>query len=107
MSSYHYYSNCVGWPKKYVGCDGGLMDMCSDAIDIYRETFLKHVDRQELRELEEALGYAAHPSRGLTMAGDWSVSYHRSKFMGERVYFFCHSAIEYVFIPEDFNWRRL
>jgi hypothetical protein len=37
------------------------------------------------------------------MAGDWHVSYHRSKYKGKTVYYFRHSAIEYIFIPEDFN----
>ena len=31
------------------------------------------------------------------MAADWAVSYHRSKLHGRRVYYFRHSAIEFVF----------
>jgi len=31
------------------------------------------------------------------MARDWHVSYHRSRWHGAAVYFFRHSAIEYVF----------
>lgn len=38
-------------------------------------------------------------SRGLTMAGDWSVSYHRSRLHGRAVYYLRWSAIEYVFVP--------
>lgn len=92
-----YYRNCVNWPKWDVFKPGGLSDMIDDATTITRRTFLKHVDREDLRNLEAGLGYPGHPSQGLTMAADWSVTYHRSKLHGRRVYFFCQSAIEYVF----------
>ena len=95
---YTYYRNCVGWPGNDVDEPGGLCDMIGDATSITRQTFLQHVDRDDLRACEESLSYEQHPSRGLTMAGDCYVSYHRSKLHGKRVYFFCHSAIEYVFV---------
>jgi hypothetical protein len=95
---YVYYRCCVSWPPNDVHCEGGLCDMINDAIQVSRKTFLKHVQDKSLRETEEQLGYADHPKRGLTMAGDYHVSYHRSKLHGERVYFFKHSAIEYVFV---------
>lgn len=92
-----FYASCVGWDPRDVHADGGLIDMIDSAIEITRRTFLKHVDRESLREVEASLGCAAHPSQGLTMAGDFHVSYHRSKLHGKRVYFFKHSAIEHVF----------
>jgi hypothetical protein len=94
---YQYYTNCVNWPRADVFREGGLSDMIDNAIDISRRTFLKHVDRGRLEALEMMLGYENHPRRGLTMAGDYHVSYHRSKLHGKRVYYFRHSAIEYVF----------
>jgi len=94
---YRYYNNCVNWPSRDVDRKGGLRDMIDQAKDITRETFLRHVSLAELREIELGLGYTAHPSQGLTMAGDWSVSYHRSKLHGKTVYYFCYSCIEYVF----------
>jgi len=74
-----------------------ISDMVDNAIDVSRKTFLKHVDRDDLAAMEAAMGYADHPSRGLTMAADWHVSYHRSKYRGRRCYYFCHSCIEYIF----------
>lgn len=71
--------------------------MIDTAINITRRTFLKYVDDSELADVAEHLGYSWHPSQGLTMAGDYHVSYHRSKLHDERVYFFKWSGIEHVF----------
>lgn len=100
MQQYKYYNNCVSWPRYDVAREGGLSDMIDDAIDITRQTFLKHVDRNDLENIEVSLCYSKHYSQGLTMAGDWHVSYHRSKLHGKRVYYFAHSAIEYVFTKQ-------
>ena len=94
---YNFYSDCVSWPEA-ADKEGGLMDMVDNDIDITRSTFLKHINREDLADLEQQLSYSAHPAQGLTMAADWAVSYHRSKLHGKRVYYFQHSAIEYVFI---------
>jgi hypothetical protein len=67
--------------------------MIDREIDITRRTFLKHVDRDDLRDLETALGYGSW----LHMASDGTVSYYRSKLHGKTVYYFRQSAIEYVF----------
>jgi hypothetical protein len=84
-------TNCINSTAPWI------IDMVDGAIDITRRTFLQHVDRDDLAAMESALGYADHPSRGLTMAADWHVSYHRSKYRGRRCYYFRHSAIEYIF----------
>jgi len=98
VSKYRYHGNCVGNPPENVPI---LIKMCDDATDITRRTFLRHVDREDLQEVETALGYVDHPSKGLTMAGDYHVTYHRSRWDGCRCYFFCWSAIEYFFVAED------
>lgn len=66
--------------------------------EITRRTFLGLVHRAELKMTELALGYADHPRRGLTMAGDWHVTYYRSNYDGRPCIFFRHSMIEYVFV---------
>ena len=101
MNKHHYYTNCVAWPEHLVHCNGGLIDMIDEARTIERSTFVKHVDKTELRNLERLLGYESHYKQGLTMAADWHVSYHSSKLFGSRVYYFRHSAIEYVFIQHE------
>jgi hypothetical protein len=75
--------------------------MINNAVDISRRTFLKYIDKEDLKELELNLSYSTHPKKGLTMAGDYAVSYRRSKLHEKRVYFFNHSMIEYVFIKEN------
>ena len=100
--SYRFLSSCVGWPKQFVD---DLCEMTDAATDITRRTFLRHVTLPELRTLEQALSYASPPKQGLTMAGDGYVTYHKSKVCGHIVYYFCYSAIEYVFVPLKFKWR--
>ena len=97
-----FYNNCVNWPQSDVNAEGGLCDMIDSGIEITRKTFLKHVDKMSLGDIEESLGYVAHPSMGLHMASDHHVTYYRGVLHGERVYYFVQSAIEYVFrTPEE------
>lgn len=98
-----FYCDCVSWPAGKVNA---LTTMVDDSIEVTRSTFMRHVDLADLKDLEVRLGYALHSSQGLTMAGDWHVSYHRSKLNGFRVYYLRHSSIEYVFIPGGFTWKR-
>lgn len=100
---YHFYSTCVNWPRGKVD---SLTKCVDDAITISRRTFLKHVCREELREIERSLGYSDHWKQGLTMPADWAVSYHRSKYLGKRVYYFDWSCIEYVFIGGESEHRN-
>ena len=91
---FRYLRSCVEWPR---GDVPALIEMVDDARQITRETFRRHVSRRDREALEQALGYELHPARGLTCAGDYCVSYHRSKLHGRRVYFLTWSAIEHVF----------
>ncbi len=78
--------------------DGSAIQAMVDAsISISRRAFLARVDRAMLVAIEEGLGYERHPRRGLTMAGDWHVSYHRSSWRGIPCLYFRWSAIEHVF----------
>lgn len=62
--------------------------------DVTYNTFIKHVDKDDMNLLKKDLGY----NRDLTLKNDWHVSYHKSKLPdGRPVYFLCHSAIEYIF----------
>jgi hypothetical protein len=98
MHNMQFYCNCVNWPRDDVHAEGGLCDMIDGARTISRATFCKHVDRNEREDLERSLGYAINGRAGeLTIARDYHVSYHRSTLHGKRVYFFKHSAIEFVF----------
>ncbi|WP_444679581.1 hypothetical protein [Halomonas sp. E19] len=105
MKDMIYFNCCVDWDPKDVHVDGGLCDMIDEEVSITRRTFLAHVDPTDLHHVESMLGYAKHPRQGLTMAGDFHVSYHRSRLHGECVYYFKHSAIEYVFIDPESRLR--
>lgn len=74
-----------------------ICPMVDEAQEITRRTFLKHVNRQSLRNTEGWLGYDADPRRGITMAGDYHVSYFKSRYRGNPCIFFVNSAIEYIF----------
>ena len=89
-----YETNCVSSDRESITA---LIDA---ERTITRRTFLRHVDRASLREIERALGYEAHPSRGLTMAGDCHVTYHASTYQGRACVYFCWSAIEHIFTVE-------
>lgn len=86
-----YLTNCVDSTAEAIG------DMLDSSREITRRTFLKYVDRDNMRETELALGYVAHPSQGLTMAGDFHVCYHKGRYRGQRCIFFVWSAIEHIF----------
>lgn len=90
---YRYYNNCVNWDKHDVDKSGGLSDMIDSSDDITRNEFLRNVDMNDMRALEQDLGY----TRTFKMENDYHVKYYKSKLHGKLVYFFTHSAIEYVF----------
>lgn len=71
-----------------------LQYIIDNSIDVKRDTFLKYIDREDLRDIEQYLGYDSY----LPMSKDWHVRYFRSKLpSGTPVYGFIHSAIEFVF----------
>jgi hypothetical protein len=71
--------------------------MVDKARDISRRTFLVHVNRDDLAKLADEMGYARHPKQGLTLAADWAVSYHKSRYRGLPCVYLRWSAIEYIF----------
>jgi hypothetical protein len=94
MPRLNFFSDCVGWPRDQVP---DLSAMIQAGEKITRETFLKHVDRQEMKRIEQELGYERDSRKGLTMAKDWHVAYFKSTLRGCPAVYFVWSAIEYVF----------
>ena len=65
---------------------------------ITRRTFLRYVSPEDLRTLEQALGYDTGTDRGgLRMANDWYVAYYRGVYDARPAVYFDHSRIEYIF----------
>ena len=96
--TFRFLSTCIGWDPQDVNTPGGLVALIDAKRPISRRSFLRHIDRAELASIEAGLCYCAHPAQGLTMAGDWHVSYWVSRLHGRKAYGFDHSAIEYVFV---------
>ncbi len=96
--NYRYYDCCVNWPAADV--DGGLCAMVDSGRTVRRATFIRNVGASLLSEFERLMRY---PMGKLTMARDYAVQYYRGKLHGRRVYWVNHSAIEYVFVPDDFR----
>lgn len=75
-----------------------LNRMTENSREITLRTFRKNVGRDELRKWAKAHGYGR--GRGeLSLAKDWHITYYKSKFAGEVVYYLRWSAFEYI-------WRR-
>jgi len=98
MRKYRYYKSCVDFSVAEANRPDGLISMIDKNIEITRRTFLSKVYRDEFEDLSSRLGYSLHKKWGLTMKDDFHVTYHRSQLRGKRVYYFRHSAIEYIFI---------
>ena len=91
----HFYHTCVDIPEDQVSA---LTVLVETARPIQRRTFLRHVYSADMAGVETGLGYVRRPQHGLTMARDWHVAYRKGRFLGQRCYFFVHSAIEYLFL---------
>jgi hypothetical protein len=94
MPRLEFFSDCIHWPEDQVD-DLNVMRRAGEEIS--RATFLKHVDSQEMKELEQQLGYERDSRKGLTMAKDFHVGYYKSKLRGCPAVYFVWSAIEHVF----------
>lgn len=104
---YRFVTSCVG-------ADGqDIMDMVDQAQSISYNQFFRQVPLSEIFQSGPAYIYYWTPAqcvsagvpyeevrnnRGLTMKGDWHISYHRSVYQGQPCLFYAHSAIEYVFV---------
>lgn len=108
---FRYLTDCINAPgfegMTYAEAGDAIDEMTATAKDITRSTFLRHINRRELRQIEDQLGYARRPQQGLTMAGDWHVGYHKGRFHGRPVYYFDHSRIEYIFAERQPQVQKL
>lgn len=99
--TYRYWRSCVDFGHCEAYEPGGLIDMIDNSIEIKRRAFREAVNRDDLAELERQLGYSTNYARGLTISSDRLVTYHRSRFDGQRVYYLRQSAIEYIFKQQE------
>lgn len=83
-----YVYNCINPPDL-----DELEHILDTAEEITREEFVSRVSQDDLKELEENLGY----SEEFPMEKDPYVSYWRAWYCGQEILYFRHSCIEYVF----------
>lgn len=110
QGDYHYVTCCVNSDSE------SIMNMVEQSVEVSASEFFRNVPLSELfasgvpyyyhwtpkqcaiagvdyhdRELTKSRG-------GLRWKDDWAISYHKSVYRGEPCYYYCHSAIEYVFV---------
>ena len=90
-----FFNNCVNWDRNDVA---SLTAMIEAGRDITYATFRKHVDYEEFIDICRHLGY----ERGMKLQlwTDCAVHFHSGTLHGKRAYWFCWSAIEYVFTEQ-------
>lgn len=97
MDKFRFRFNCVSAPGGDSAGDH-INEMKRNSLNIARSTFLRKIDRKEMKDIELSLGYFSNHKKGLVMKNDWHVSYWKSNYNGKPCYYFQHSGIEYVFL---------
>jgi hypothetical protein len=92
MSMMKFHTTCVQSTYQKI------TEMTDAAKEITRQTFLKYVNKDELKEIEKSLGYSIGNQKGLKMKDDWAVSYHKSTYNKKKCVYFRWSAIEHIFV---------
>lgn len=91
----YYRFNCVGCRNVRF-----LSYIVDNSKEISYRTFTENVNKEDFEELKENYFsfYEKNAKKGLTFKNDWHITYYKSKTpKGKPVYFFVHSAIEYIF----------
>lgn len=88
---YQYETCCVNSTAEAIHA------MVDAARDITWRTFAR---RCEWHQWAHDMTYAVGAERGLHLAADWAVSYHKSTYRGRPCYYIRHSAIEYIFTAQ-------
>lgn len=85
---FRYVYNCVN-PDDF----NELNFIIDNGEEITREEFIEKVLEEDIKKLEKSLGY----NDDFKMENDLYVSYWKAIYEGKWIYYFSHSAIEYVF----------
>lgn len=94
MRRFQYYKSCIDHQTNEVPA---LSKMVDDARDVTLETVQRNCIG--LEEWARDQGYERDKRHGLTLAQDWAVSFHRSRYNGARCYYIRWSAIEFIWLP--------
>lgn len=92
-----FFSDCVSWCRK---ADLEALEWLQDAAEeIDLPTLRALVDPEDMRDLEDRLGYALDGAPGIRLDEDYHVAFRREPSTG--IPFIEHSHIEYVFATPD------
>lgn len=90
---FKYETCCVDAPN------GELIDALKEnARQISYRTFRRHCEGVD--EWAASKGYDRRSDQGVTLKGDWAVSFHKSTYDGRPCYYICWSGIEYIWTKE-------
>lgn len=68
--------------------------MTEAAVEVTRDTFRRHCDERDCPQFTDY-------TRKELNEYQWHVTFHKSVYAGTPCYFMVHSAIEYVWVPEE------
>ena len=100
---FRFVMSCVG-----IKDDDDLREldkMIRDEMGVSWRTFSKWVPIEEIRKMFPTYSYRQeNEGVGFHIKDDRAVSFHKSKFWGQRVYYLVHSGVEYIFADTDSFW---
>ncbi len=95
---FRYKLSCVDCPNP-----DALLTMIDKNREITWEVFRRHCNLEDIKDLFPNYIYTGKRlgCGNYHIKDDYAVSFHKSKYMGNRCYYLRHSSIEYVFlVPE-------
>lgn len=98
MGEYRYFKSCVDFTGDEVEHLLAMLDSEAETR-VTLATLRRHCGAAVISAWATGHGYELSKRRGLTMAGDYAISYHRSIYRGERCYFIRWSGIEFIWVP--------
>ncbi|KKN10455.1 hypothetical protein LCGC14_1036360 [marine sediment metagenome] len=96
---YRYLKSCTDFGASDVEHLLAMLDSEAET-EITLATLKRNCGSKSISDWAALHGYGRSKSRGLTMANDYAISYHRSLYRGERCYFIRWSAIEFIWVTE-------
>ena len=90
MRDYKFFTDCTQ-------CNDvdELHNMTEQAKEITYRTLIKHVNYKHITKVLPV--YETHYKKGLMIKDDYSVSFYKSQWKGETVYYIVNSGIEFIF----------
>lgn len=91
-----------GWSTNRVNQDfvDSIEQMREDEKEVGWRTLIRRIDFRDIARLFPFYDWKGY-GNGLHIKDDYAVSFHRSKYNGQRCYYIQHSAFEYIFMAQN------